>query len=34
MVLAIGMVTIAIFEAVLGTLRTYLFPPTTNRIFF
>ena len=32
MVLAIGMVTIAIFEAVLGTLRTYLFAHTTNRI--
>ena len=31
-VLVIGMVTIAIFEAVLGTLRTYLFAHTTNRI--
>jgi subfamily B ATP-binding cassette protein HlyB/CyaB len=31
-VLAVGMVTIAIFEAVLGTLRTYLFAHTTNRI--
>jgi subfamily B ATP-binding cassette protein HlyB/CyaB len=31
-VLVIGMVTIAVFEAVLGTLRTYLFAHTTNRI--
>jgi subfamily B ATP-binding cassette protein HlyB/CyaB len=31
-VLAIGMVTISVFEAVLGTLRTYLFSHTTNRI--
>ena len=31
-VLVTGMVTIAIFEAVLGTLRTYLFAHTTNRI--
>jgi subfamily B ATP-binding cassette protein HlyB/CyaB len=31
-VLAIGMVTIAVFEAILGTLRTYLFAHTTNRI--
>jgi subfamily B ATP-binding cassette protein HlyB/CyaB len=31
-VLAIGMMTIAVFEAVLGTLRTYLFSHTTNRI--
>jgi subfamily B ATP-binding cassette protein HlyB/CyaB len=31
-VLVIGMVTIAIFEALLGTLRTYLFAHTTNRI--
>jgi ATP-binding cassette, subfamily B, bacterial HlyB/CyaB len=32
MVIVIGMVTISIFEAVLGTLRTYLFAHTTNRI--
>lgn len=31
-VLAIGMVTLALFEAVLGGLRTYLFAHTTNRI--
>ncbi|AZO32333.1 type I secretion system permease/ATPase [Mesorhizobium sp. M1B.F.Ca.ET.045.04.1.1] len=31
-VLAIGLVAIAIFEAVLGVLRTYLFAHTTNRI--
>jgi subfamily B ATP-binding cassette protein HlyB/CyaB len=31
-VIVIGMVTISIFEAVLGTLRTYLFAHTTNRI--
>jgi subfamily B ATP-binding cassette protein HlyB/CyaB len=31
-VLVLGMVTITIFEAVLGTLRTYLFSHTTNRI--
>ncbi|HET9846688.1 MAG TPA: type I secretion system permease/ATPase, partial [Nitrospira sp.] len=31
-VLAIGMVTMAIFEATLGGLRTYLFSHTTNRI--
>jgi ATP-binding cassette, subfamily B, bacterial HlyB/CyaB len=31
-VLAIGMVTITVFEAVLTTLRTYLFSHTTNRI--
>jgi subfamily B ATP-binding cassette protein HlyB/CyaB len=31
-VLVIGLVTIAIFEAVLGTLRTYLFSHTTNRV--
>ena len=31
-VLVIGLVTIAIFEAILGTLRTYLFAHTTNRI--
>jgi subfamily B ATP-binding cassette protein HlyB/CyaB len=30
--LIFGMVTISIFEAVLGTLRTYLFSHTTNRI--
>jgi ATP-binding cassette, subfamily B, bacterial HlyB/CyaB len=30
--LAIGLVGIALFEAVLGTLRTYLFAHTTNRI--
>ena len=31
-VLVIGLVTISIFEGVLGTLRTYLFAHTTNRI--
>jgi subfamily B ATP-binding cassette protein HlyB/CyaB len=31
-VLLIGLVTIAVFEAVLGVLRTYLFSHTTNRI--
>ena len=31
-VLAIGMITLAVFEAVLGGLRTYLFAHTTNRI--
>jgi subfamily B ATP-binding cassette protein HlyB/CyaB len=31
-VLAIGLATIAIFEAILGALRTYLFAHTTNRI--
>jgi subfamily B ATP-binding cassette protein HlyB/CyaB len=31
-VLAIGLVAIAIFEAILGALRTYLFAHTTNRI--
>nr|WP_312016083.1 type I secretion system permease/ATPase [Bradyrhizobium sp. JYMT SZCCT0428] len=31
-VLAIGLVAIAIFETVLGVLRTYLFSHTTNRI--
>jgi ATP-binding cassette, subfamily B, bacterial HlyB/CyaB len=31
-VLVIGLVTIAIFEAILGALRTYLFAHTTNRI--
>ena len=31
-VLVIGLVTISIFEAILGTLRTYLFAHTTNRI--
>jgi ATP-binding cassette, subfamily B, bacterial HlyB/CyaB len=31
-VLVIGLVTIAIFEAILGILRTYLFSHTTNRI--
>ncbi len=31
-VLLIGLVTIAVFEAVLGILRTYLFAHTTNRI--
>ena len=31
-VLVIGLVTIAIFETVLGILRTYLFSHTTNRI--
>ena len=31
-VLAIGMIALAIFEAVLGGLRTYLFSHTTNRI--
>jgi ATP-binding cassette, subfamily B, bacterial HlyB/CyaB len=31
-VLALGLAVIAVFEAVLGTLRTYLFSHTTNRI--
>ena len=31
-VLAIGMITLAVFEAMLGGLRTYLFAHTTNRI--
>jgi subfamily B ATP-binding cassette protein HlyB/CyaB len=31
-VLMIGLVAISIFEAILGTLRTYLFAHTTNRI--
>jgi len=31
-VLVIGLVTIGIFEAILGTLRTYVFSHTTNRI--
>lgn len=31
-VLAIGMITLALFEAILGGLRTYLFAHTTNRI--
>jgi ATP-binding cassette, subfamily B, bacterial HlyB/CyaB len=31
-VIVIGLVTISIFEAILGTLRTYLFAHTTNRI--
>jgi ATP-binding cassette, subfamily B, bacterial HlyB/CyaB len=31
-VLAIGLATIAVFEATLGALRTYLFAHTTNRI--
>lgn len=31
-VLTIGMITLALFEAVLGGLRTYLFSHTTNRI--
>ncbi|HTZ37162.1 MAG TPA: type I secretion system permease/ATPase [Stellaceae bacterium] len=31
-VLVLGMVTISVFEAVLSTLRTYLFSHTTNRI--
>jgi subfamily B ATP-binding cassette protein HlyB/CyaB len=31
-VLVIGMATIAVFEAILGALRTYLFAHTTNRI--
>ncbi len=31
-VLVIGLVTIALFEAILGILRTYLFSHTTNRI--
>jgi subfamily B ATP-binding cassette protein HlyB/CyaB len=31
-VLAIGMITLAVFEATLGGLRTYLFAHTTNRI--
>ncbi len=31
-VLVVGLVAISVFEAVLGTLRTYLFSHTTNRI--
>jgi ATP-binding cassette, subfamily B, bacterial HlyB/CyaB len=31
-VLVIGLVTISVFETILGTLRTYLFSHTTNRI--
>ena len=31
-VLIVGLVCIAVFEAILGTLRTYLFAHTTNRI--
>ena len=31
-VLTLGLVTIAIFEAIVGSLRTYLFSHTTNRI--
>src|SRR5262249_23302491 len=31
-VLAVGMVTLALFDAALGGLRTYLFAHTTNRI--
>jgi subfamily B ATP-binding cassette protein HlyB/CyaB len=31
-VLMIGLVAIALFEGILGTLRTYLFAPTTNRV--
>ena len=31
-VLMIGLVAIALFEGILGTLRTYLFAHTTNRI--
>ncbi len=31
-VLAIGMITLAVFEAMLGGIRTYLFAHTTNRI--
>lgn len=31
-VLTIGMITLALFEAILGGLRTYLFSHTTNRI--
>src|SRR5579859_1771474 len=31
-VLVIGLITIAIFESILGALRTYLFAHTTNRI--
>ncbi len=31
-VLAVGMITMAVFEAILGGLRTYLFSHTTNRI--
>jgi ABC-type multidrug transport system fused ATPase/permease subunit len=31
-VLVIGLVTISVFEAILGILRTYLFSHTTNRI--
>ena len=30
--LIIGLVAIAMFEAILGTLRTYMFAHTTNRI--
>jgi len=30
-VLVLGMVTISVFEAIVGTLRTYLFTHTTNR---
>ncbi len=31
-ILVLGLITVAIFEAILGTLRTYLFAHTTNRI--
>ena len=31
-VLILGLITVSIFEAILGTLRTYLFSHTTNRI--
>jgi ABC-type bacteriocin/lantibiotic exporter with double-glycine peptidase domain len=31
-VLAIGLITVSIFETVLGALRTYVFAHTTNRI--
>jgi len=31
-VLAVGLISIAVFETILGTLRTYLFSHTTNRI--
>jgi subfamily B ATP-binding cassette protein HlyB/CyaB len=31
-VLAVGLITIAVFETILGILRTYLFSHTTNRI--
>ncbi|QPD03683.1 MAG: Toxin RTX-I translocation ATP-binding protein [Candidatus Nitrospira kreftii] len=31
-VLAVGMITLAVFETILGGLRTYLFSHTTNRI--